>query len=108
MTPVAAIAMLILTAGYGGSYWGLALLRGKNITIVQMFNPFGSYPQFAKPMSQWPDIPDGQLLPGSPAPASGSSINAGATHYGGTGQPGTGNANPAGVAQGAVGGGKGR
>jgi hypothetical protein len=70
------IAGLIVVAGYGLAYWGLCLIKGKNVTIVQMFNPFGNYAQFSGPFSKWPGIPATQVMPGgapgSSAPASGT------------------------------------
>ena len=57
------IVGLIVVGGYGVAYWGMCLLKGKDVSAAQMFNPFGNYPQFAGPFSKWPDIPDGQVFP---------------------------------------------
>lgn len=55
---------LVVVGGYGLAYWGACLVKGKDVTLAQMFNPFGNYPQFSGPFSKWPDIPDSQIFPG--------------------------------------------
>lgn len=42
-TVVAAIGIAIITAGYGLGVWGYTLLRGWNVTLIDVFNPF--YPR---------------------------------------------------------------
>ena len=75
---------LIVVGGYGAAYWGLCLLKGKNVSAAQMFNPFGNYRQFSGPFSKWPDIPDGQVFPG------GASSGSSSTSGGPAGKPGRG------------------
>jgi hypothetical protein len=74
---------LVVVGGYGVAYWGICLLKGKDVSLAQMFNPFGNYPQFSGPFSTWPDIPDTQVLPGGAAAGGGQGGGKG----GGKGKP---------------------
>jgi hypothetical protein len=55
--------MVIATGGYGLAYWGICLVKGKDVTLIQMFNPAGHYPGLAGPFSRWPAAPPSQVFP---------------------------------------------
>ena len=94
------IAGVIVVGGYGLAYWGICIVKGKNVSLAQMFNPFGNYAQFAGPFSKWPGIPDTQIFPGGASSGGGSSSGAAPAAGGGKGvKPGPGTPNPHGTVQ---------
>jgi hypothetical protein len=60
---MAMIAMMVVVGGYGLAYYGLCLVKGKDVTIVQIFNPAGHYPALDGPFSKWPAAPPSQVFP---------------------------------------------
>lgn len=61
---MAGIGFGLLWAGYAISFWGYTLIRGYNISFVQLVNPV--HPYGSAKNQPWPPplIPAGQLLPG--------------------------------------------
>ena len=54
-----AVGMLLIWGGWSVSFWGYSLVRGYNVTFIQLVNPVHPY------SGPWPPgpIPDTQVFP---------------------------------------------
>jgi len=68
---MALIAMLLVVGGYGLAYEGICMVKGKNVSFAQMFNPVTRYAALSGPFSTWPDTPPAEVFPSGAKAASG-------------------------------------